>query len=44
MNEIWPEKAGTLCARMCRGLNGQDATGNLLVVAKIIQGGNIFNP
>lgn len=40
MKKVWPEKTGTLCARMSRGFNGQDAAG-LLVVIRILPGGGI---
>lgn len=40
MKEVWPDKAGCLCARMSRGFNGQDAMG-LTVVTKITLGGGI---
>lgn len=32
MKGVWPETAGCLCARMNRGLNGQDANGLLVVI------------
>lgn len=32
MKEVWPDKAGCLCARMSRGFNGQDAMGLLVVI------------
>lgn len=38
---MYPKTAGTLCARMSRGLNGQDAAGDLLVVLQILPGGGI---
>ena len=41
MNLVYPKTAGTLCARMSRGLNGQDAAGDLLVVLQILPGGGI---
>lgn len=40
MKDVYPEKTGTLCARMSRGFNGQDAVG-LTVVIKILRGGGI---
>lgn len=39
MSEVYPTITGCLCARMSRGLNGQDAMDNLLIVTKTIHKG-----
>ena len=41
MTDVWPTKTGALCAKMSRGLSGQDAVSGTIVVTKIIQGGGI---
>lgn len=40
MKEIWPEKTGTLCAQMERGMSNQCVMSATMAVVKIIRGGN----
>ena len=39
MRLVYPNVTGALCAKMARGLSGQDAVNGMLPVFKIIQGG-----
>jgi len=39
MRLVYPNVTGALCAKMDRGLSGQDAMNDMLVVMQIIQGG-----
>lgn len=39
MKEVWPEKTGTLCAQMERGMSNQCVMSATMVVTKIIRGG-----
>ena len=39
MKEVWPEKTGTICARVCKGVSNQLLTSAEIVVVKIIRGG-----
>lgn len=39
MKLVYPETTGALCAKMDRGLSGQDAVNGMVLVFKIIQGG-----
>ena len=41
MRLVYPNVTGALCAKMARGLSGQDAVNGMLPVFKIIQGGGI---
>ena len=39
MRLVFPEVTGALCAKMDRGLSGQDAVNGMVCVFRIIQGG-----
>ena len=39
MKEVWPEKTGTLCAQMERGMSNQCVMSATMAVVKIIHGG-----
>ena len=39
MTEVWPEKTGTICAQMERGISQQCVASGTMVVTKIIRGG-----
>lgn len=39
MRLVYPNVTGALCAKMDRGLSGQDAVNGMILVFKIIQGG-----
>ena len=39
MRLVYPDVTGALCAKMDRGLSGQDAVNDMLVVMQITRGG-----
>ena len=39
MTLVYPNVTGAMCAKMDRGLSGQDAVNGMLLVFRIIQGG-----
>lgn len=41
MKLVFPDVTGSLCAKMDRGLSGQDAVNGMVCVFRIIQGGGI---
>ena len=41
MRLVYPDVTGALCAKMDRGLSGQDAVNDMLVVMQITRGGGI---
>lgn len=43
MKEVWPEKAGTICARVGKGVSNQVLSSAEVVAFKIIPGGVKFN-
>lgn len=42
MKLVYPEVAGALCAKMDRGLSGQDAVNGMVCVLKTTPGGGVF--
>ena len=41
MKEVWPEKTGTICARVYKGVSNQLLSSAEIIVTKIIRGGGI---